>query len=60
MPSRSSADQVDEIPARSPLLDLFELQDLGADVYRATSRADDRMPRMYGGQVVAQALRAAM
>jgi acyl-CoA thioesterase-2 len=45
-------------PAGTSLLDLLELETLERDLFRATAVFDDPLP-LYGGQVAAQALRAA-
>jgi acyl-CoA thioesterase-2 len=46
-------------PECSPILELLDVKPIGSDRYRAISRPNERLSRLYGGQVVAQALRAA-
>jgi acyl-CoA thioesterase II len=52
-PAEASPRDVDHLVA------LLELEELDRDLYRATNPADDRRFRLFGGQVAAQAVRAA-
>jgi acyl-CoA thioesterase-2 len=45
--------------ALDDFLGLFELEDLGAGVYKATNPARGPWTRVFGGQVIAQAIRSA-
>ena len=44
---------------RSPILDVLSLQELGPDSFSATTPPEGGPPRLFGGQVASQALRAA-
>jgi len=41
------------------LLDLLEVEELDVDLYRAQNPADETRPNLFGGQVLAQSVRAA-
>ena len=48
-----------EHPRVTSLVDLLTLEELDTNLYRASNPAQEFLPRLYGGQVAAQALRAA-
>ena len=49
----------DDVPRATSLVDLLTLEELDTNLYRAFNPAESFLPRLYGGQVAAQALRAA-
>ena len=48
-----------DVPRAGSLVDLLTLEELDTNLYRAFNATEEFLPRLYGGQVAAQALRAA-